>query len=169
LVPAKPPDRREGGATPNRFRAPPAEYLGVGPFLPPLKIAVFDQLDFFKNRGELEKCADSGWVRILYFRYVNISSMGQDTSLVVSANDVKAFEKLKVISLMAPLKEKIRSLEKKYGCDLPAFEARVKQPPEDFELWDDFIEWKAYSESVKELEDRLKMIEDAKDVRVAQG
>ena len=94
--------------------------------------------------------------------------MGQNASLVVSVNDIKTFEKLKVISLIAPLKERIRSLEKKYGCDLQAFEERIKELPEDFERWDDFIEWKAYSESVKELEARLKMIEDAKDVRVAQ-
>jgi hypothetical protein len=93
--------------------------------------------------------------------------MGQNASLVVSVNDIKAFEKLKVISLIAPLKERIRSLEKKYGCDLRAFEERIKEPPEDFERWDDFIEWKAYSESIKELEARLKKIEDAKDVRVA--
>ena len=95
--------------------------------------------------------------------------MGQDASLVVSLRDVKAFEKLKVISQLAPLKEKIRSLEKKYGCDLQTFEEKIKQLPEDFERWDDFIEWKAYFESKKELEARLKMIEDAKDVRVAPG
>jgi len=100
---------------------------------------------------------------------LTLPSMGEDASLVVSAGDVKAFAKLSVISQLAPLKERIRSLEKKYGCDLGAFEERIKQPPEDFESWDDFIEWKAYSESVKELEARLEMIEDAKDVRVAPG
>ena len=99
--------------------------------------------------------------------HAEIVVMGQNASLVVSVNDIKAFEKLKVISLIAPLKERIRSLEKKYGCDLQAFEERIKEPPEDFERWDDFIEWKAYSESIKELEARLKMIEDAKDVIVA--
>ena len=93
--------------------------------------------------------------------------MGEDANPVVSAKDVKAFAKLSVISQMAPLKERIRSLEKKYGCDLSAFEDGIKQLPEDFERWDDFIEWKAYSESIKELESRLEIIEDAKDVRIA--
>jgi len=36
--------------------------------------------------------------------------------------------------------------------------------PEDFERWDDFMEWKAYSESVKELQARIKIIEDAEDI-----
>jgi len=98
-----------------------------------------------------------------------IFSMGQDASLVVSAKDVKALEKLKVISQLAPLKERVRSLENNYGCDLRALEEKIKQLPEDFKLWDDLIEWKAYSESIKELEARLKMIEDAEDVRIAPG
>ena len=98
-----------------------------------------------------------------------IFSMGQDASLVVSAKDVKSFARLSVISELAPLKEKIRSLEKKYGCDLSTFEEKMLLLPEDFERWDDFIEWKAYSESVKELEARLEMIEDAEDVKVAPG
>lgn len=93
--------------------------------------------------------------------------MGEDATLIVSAKDVKAFAKLSVISQLAPLKERIRYFEKKYGCDLLAFEDRIKQLPEDFERWDDFIEWKAYSESIKELEARFEMIEDAEDVRVA--
>lgn len=98
-----------------------------------------------------------------------IFPMVQDASLVVSAKDVKSFARLSVISELAPLKEKIRSLEKKYGCDLKTFEEKMKLSPEDFERWDDFIEWKAYSESVNELEARLEMIEDAEDVRVAPG
>ena len=93
--------------------------------------------------------------------------MGEDATLVVSAKDVKAFAKLSVISQLAPLKERIRYFEKKYGCDLSAFEDGIKQLPEDFERWDDFIEWKAYMESIKELEARIEMIEDAEDVRVA--
>jgi hypothetical protein len=31
------------------------------------------------------------------------------------------------------------------------FEDRLKQLPEDFERWDDFIEWKAYADSLKGL------------------
>jgi hypothetical protein len=95
--------------------------------------------------------------------------MSQDASLVVMANDIKAFERLKVISQIAPVKERIRSMERKYGCDIQAFEIKMRQLSEDFDRWDDFIEWKAYSQSLFELEARLKMIEDAKDIRIASG
>jgi hypothetical protein len=57
--------------------------------------------------------------------------MGEDTSIIVG-----------------PVKEKIRSFERKHGCNLETFEDRLKQLPEDFERWDDFIEWKAYADSV---------------------
>jgi hypothetical protein len=93
--------------------------------------------------------------------------MGEDTSIVVSVDDVKAFEKLKLISQIAPLKERIRSFERKYGCDLSTFEDKSRQLPEDFCRWDDFIEWKAYVDSLKDLESKLKKIEDATDIRIA--
>jgi predicted nucleic acid-binding Zn-ribbon protein len=89
-------------------------------------------------------------------------------SIVVSAEDVRAFERLKIISQLAPLKERIKSFERKYGSDLEALEKRQKHLSEDFERWDDFIEWKAYSESLKDLESKLKKIENATDFRVAQ-
>ena len=95
--------------------------------------------------------------------------MGEDTSITISVEDIKAFEKLKLISQIAPLKERIRSFERKYRCDLNAFEAKLKQLPEDFERWDDFIEWKAYADSLKDLESKLKKIEDATNFRIASG
>jgi predicted nucleic acid-binding Zn-ribbon protein len=95
--------------------------------------------------------------------------MGEDASIVVSVDDIKAFEKLKLISQIAPVKERIRSFERKYGSSLEAFENRLRQLPEDFERWDDFIEWKAYEDSLKNLESRLKKIEDATNFRIASG
>ncbi len=95
--------------------------------------------------------------------------MGDDASIVVSVDDIKAFEKLKLISQMAPLKERIRFYERKHGCSLGVFEDRLKQLSEDFERWDDFIEWKGYAESLKNLESRLKKIEDATNFRIASG
>jgi hypothetical protein len=95
--------------------------------------------------------------------------MGEDASIVVSVDDIKAFERLKLISQIAPVKERLRSFESKYRCNIEAFEDKIKQLPEDFERWDDFIEWKAYAESLKDLESKLKMIQDAKHFRISPG
>jgi hypothetical protein len=64
--------------------------------------------------------------------------MGEDASIIVG-----------------PVKERIKSFERKHGCNLETFEDRLKQLPEDFERWDDFIEWKAYADSLKDLEPRI--------------
>ena len=37
---------------------------------------------------------------------------------------------------------------------------------EDFEEWDDYIEWKAYVRTLEELKEKLREIENAKDVRI---
>lgn len=58
-------------------------------------------------------------------------------SLVVSADDVKAFERLKAISQIAPIRERIKFFEEKYGCNFETFSSRINQEerPESFEEW----------------------------------
>ena len=46
--------------------------------------------------------------------------MGEDACIVVTVDDIKTFEKLKLISQMAPVKERINSLERKHGCSFKA-------------------------------------------------
>lgn len=82
--------------------------------------------------------------------------MIDDSSTGVTMDYIMTFEKLNLISELSPLKDRIRSFEDKHGCNISAFEAILKQLPEDFELWDDFIEWKAYEDSLKDLESKLK-------------
>jgi hypothetical protein len=96
----------------------------------------------------------------IYTWRAEISIMGEDASIVVTVDDIKTFERQKLISQMAPVKEKINSFERKHGISLKAFEDRIKHLPENFERWDDFIEWKAYADSLSDLESRLKKIED---------
>ena len=84
----------------------------------------------------------------------------------ISKEDIKTLEKLNIISQIAPIKDKIKALERKYGCGLQEFEEEVKRE-EDFSRWDDYIEWKAYAEKLKDLELSLSAIEDAKDVEIS--
>ena len=87
-------------------------------------------------------------------------------SITVSKDEVIGFEKLKAISQIVPIKERIRFFESKYGCTLGEFKEKIKGETEDFEKWDDYIEWKAYIESLKDLEWKMKDREDAQDVRI---
>ncbi len=71
-------------------------------------------------------------------------------------DDIMTFGNLKLISEISSLKDRIRSFEDKHGCNIAAFEERLRKLPEDFELWDDFIEWKGYEDILKDLESKLK-------------
>jgi hypothetical protein len=53
--------------------------------------------------------------------------------ITVSRDEVEGFEKLKAISQIAPIKERIRFFESKYGCTLGEFKDRIKREKEDFE------------------------------------
>jgi len=105
----------------------------------------------------------------IYTWKAKISMMSEDASIVVTVEDIKTFEKLKLISQIAPVKERISSFERKHGCGFEAFEDRIAHSPEDFERWDDFIEWKAYGDCLRDLESKLKKVEDATDFRIASG
>ncbi|MDD3699978.1 MAG: hypothetical protein PHI00_09580 [Atribacterota bacterium] len=84
----------------------------------------------------------------------------------ISKEDIKTLEKLNIISQIAPIKDKIKALERKYGCSFQEFEEEIKKE-EDFQKWDDYIEWKAYAEKLKDLELSLSEIEDAKDIEIS--
>ena len=87
-------------------------------------------------------------------------------SITVSKEEVKGFKKLKAISQIAPIKERIRFFESKYECTFGEFKNKIKQEQEDFEKWDEYIEWKAYIKSLRDIESKMRDIEDAKDVRI---
>ena len=87
--------------------------------------------------------------------------------VVVSKRDVLVYEKLRIISELAPIRERIKAFERKYRMTLGEFEKKLKDSEESFEAWDDYIEWKAYVRKFEELEKRLKEIEHAERVRIA--
>ncbi|MBC7333535.1 MAG: hypothetical protein H5T85_03600 [Actinobacteria bacterium] len=88
-------------------------------------------------------------------------------TLKIPKYEIKEYEKLKIISQIAMVKEKIELFEKKYGCSFDNYSETIKEEEtEKFEKWDDYIEWKAYVKSLEELKQRIKEIEDAKDITV---
>lgn len=75
------------------------------------------------------------------------------SQLEVSTQDVASYVKMKVYTELTLVKEKLRLFEKKYHCDFPQFESQVVgDEEENFERWDDYMEWKAFHTKY----DRLK-------------
>ncbi|MCF2138403.1 MAG: hypothetical protein K9W43_14320 [Candidatus Thorarchaeota archaeon] len=89
-------------------------------------------------------------------------------TLVVDGEEIRTYERLKIISQLSPVKEKIKQFERKHGCSLSEFKKRISEQKESFSLWDEYIEWKAYMAKRKDLEQQLREVEDAKNIRIAR-
>ena len=86
--------------------------------------------------------------------------------ITVTKDDLLEYEKLKIFSQLTPAKEKIRLFESKYKCSFEQFENKIKEETENFEKWDDYIEWKAYMETIKDLTTKLKEIDEITEITV---
>lgn len=90
------------------------------------------------------------------------------TVIKITKEEIKKFEMLDIISQYVLVKEKVRYFEQKYESDFETFERRIaKEKEEDFQKWDDYIEWKAYVEKLRDLEAKLREVENAEDVEIS--
>ena len=90
------------------------------------------------------------------------------SNLEILIDEVKEYKKLKLISEMIPIKERIKLFENKYDSNFLKFEKKVKQQPENFNLWDDYIEWKAYQTKFEEIKEKIGEIKNAKDITITK-
>ena len=56
--------------------------------------------------------------------------------------------------------ECVRLFEKKYGKSFKELEKEIKSKSENFEVWDDYMEWKACIKSAESLREELKELEN---------
>ena len=60
------------------------------------------------------------------------------------------------LSKKQDLQEKLSGLEQKYQADLQTFETQLENSSVDnFEAWDDLIQWKAYDQFLSEIETQI--------------
>lgn len=86
--------------------------------------------------------------------------------IVISKDEIIEYKKLTAISEITLTKEKTTLFEKKYGCSIDEFRKRMEESNEKFEEWDDYIEWKANVELLKDLENKLIELDNAKNIRI---
>lgn len=55
-------------------------------------------------------------------------------NLKVSREEIKEYQRLKIISQLAPVRERILFFERKYGCSFEDFERRIGEKAENFEV-----------------------------------
>ncbi len=79
----------------------------------------------------------------------------------ISSETIKNLYYTNVIFELHQASEKILLFEKKYNKDFSSFEKNIKETKdENYEMWDDYMEWKAYQNSYQQLLIQKKDIED---------
>ena len=77
--------------------------------------------------------------------------------VIVKKKDIVDALLIEAYGEMHQIKEKIRFFQGKYQQDFEDFSKSVKKSDEDFEQFDDYIEWKAYQkvyyETIQKIED----------------
>jgi hypothetical protein len=66
---------------------------------------------------------------------------------------------LELLSEKHHIADKILFFERKYQTEFETFEKRVTERDEDFQIWDDYMEWKAYKNMFTDV---LKKIDSIK-------
>ena len=87
-------------------------------------------------------------------------------SIKISKEEIKRYEKLKTLSQITLLKEKISLFRKKYDASIEDFRKNLEPREENFDEWDDYIEWNAAEASLTDLITKLKEIKNAKDIKL---
>ena len=86
--------------------------------------------------------------------------------IIISKDEIKEYEKLKITTQLTLIKEKVELFEIKYSCSLDEFRQKIEKNEEKFEEWDDYIEWKANLEILEDLESKYAEIDNAKNIKV---
>ncbi len=85
--------------------------------------------------------------------------------IIVSKEELLAFKKLDLFYQMNLLREQSARLERKYDCSLEYFRSLVNDSDENYEMWDDLIEWEACQSALSEVSSLLERI-NAEDIEV---
>ena len=86
--------------------------------------------------------------------------------IIITKDEIIEYKKLKAISEITLTKEKLTLFEKKYGCSIDAFRKRMEDSDENFIEWDDYIEWKANFDILKDLEKKFIELDNAKNIKI---
>lgn len=86
--------------------------------------------------------------------------------ITITKDEIIEYKKMKTIGEITLLKEKITLFERKYNNTFEEFKKEMEKSEEDFEIWDDYIEWKAIREISIDLENKLVEFDNAKNIKI---
>ena len=88
----------------------------------------------------------------------------------ISKREILEYEKLKLISQIAPIEDKLKHFSEKYNQSYSEFEKTIltREEEEIEEEWDDYIEWKGYGKTLNDLNNKLQDLENVKNITIIE-
>ncbi len=84
-----------------------------------------------------------------------METVKRNEPLEITRHDVENYVKMKFYTELTLIREKLALFEKKYECDFSQFEKSViSAEEEDFDRWDDYMEWKAFHKKYSRLKEK---------------
>lgn len=87
-------------------------------------------------------------------------------TIEISKEEIIDFLRLDLISEIQSLKKSLELFEMKYCKSFKEFEKEVLEGEENFERWDDYMEWKAYLCTYEDRMENLKDLEIAENIKI---
>ncbi len=78
----------------------------------------------------------------------------------INSDTIKNIYYANILYQLHTVEDKLSFFESKYNTSLEKFDGNLKDSSEDFEKWDDYMEWKAFRKKSKDLSAQKKDIED---------
>jgi len=80
----------------------------------------------------------------------------------INKKEIKNLYKIDLLAELHITKTRLSFFQKKYNCSLEEFEKKINEntDKENFENWDDLMEWKAYEKSSQEIKEKLEEIKN---------
>lgn len=79
---------------------------------------------------------------------------------IIKKTEIKNSLLLESLAQLTNVKAKLNYYKAKYALEFKLFEKKIKKSSkENFEYWDDYMEWKAYMNVFNELNNKIKDIE----------
>ena len=78
----------------------------------------------------------------------------------INKKEIQNIYKIDLLSDLHITKTRISFFKQKYKCSLEEFERKLKSEDENFEKWDDYLEWKGYAKSLQQIKEQLKELKN---------
>ncbi len=85
----------------------------------------------------------------------------------LSKQDALLYYRMNLLSDIRSLLKVLETFRQKYQMDFPAFEKKLqRQKKENFQEWDDYLEWKSYWQSYQEKIKEMQELESETDIEL---